>query len=109
MERRGCHVRLYRYPLKNVGLGVRVAVGIAWLTSISIIAFIPVDLWATLNKENVHPIYVMWEISFWLNRSVSGSAVVPATLSRSTQFLTWVGIPLYMGYVDSGAFSHLGK
>ena len=60
-----CDDRLYRYPLKNVGFGVRMAVGIAWLTSISIIAFIPVDLWATLRDQNVNQIYVMWEISFW--------------------------------------------
>lgn len=28
---------------------------------------------------------------------------------RSTQFLTWVGIPLFMGYVDSGAFEVMEK
>jgi len=83
---------LYLFPLKNVPLSVRIAMAYAWLTSISIIAFIPVDVWATLNGNNVHPIYVMWEISFW-----------------STQFLTWVGIPLFMGYIDSGAFDTLGK
>jgi len=37
----------------------------SWLISISIIAFIPLDVYATLKGRDVHAIYVMWQISFW--------------------------------------------
>lgn len=29
--------------------------------------------------------------------------------NRSTQFLTWIAIPLFMGYVDSGAFGTFAR
>lgn len=65
----------------------------AWLTSFSIIALVPVDVWATTGGvKDVEPISVMWRISYW-----------------STQVLTWIVIPLFQGYVEAGDFTFFGR
>ncbi|GMH32963.1 hypothetical protein BSKO_00797 [Bryopsis sp. KO-2023] len=86
-------VWLYRrYPGPRTSLAVKVVSAYAWLTSFSIIALVPVDVWATIGKKNAEPISVMWKISYW-----------------STQVLTWLVIPLFQGYVEAGDFTFLGR
>ncbi|EIE27296.1 hypothetical protein COCSUDRAFT_64161 [Coccomyxa subellipsoidea C-169] len=62
------------------------------MTSISIIAIVPIDVWVTLNGGNNKSVFIMWAICYW-----------------ATQLLTWFLIPMSQGFSDAGDFTVLGR
>ncbi|KFM23620.1 LMBR1 domain-containing protein 2-like protein [Auxenochlorella protothecoides] len=64
----------------------------AWLTSLSVISLVPIDVYSTVSERPVPALDMLWTISYW-----------------STQVLTWALIPIMQNYVVSGAFSVLKR
>lgn len=65
----------------------------AWLTSLSVVALVPLDAFTTLSGNgNTRIIAILWKVSYW-----------------STQVLTWAVIPIMQGYVLSGSFTVSGR
>jgi hypothetical protein len=88
---------LWRFQApRRVGLLVLVTCWYTWLTSFSVVALVPLDVWMALSANKApsmdHAISVLWKISYW-----------------STQALTWAVIPIQQGYVLSGAFTIMGR
>lgn len=123
-----CRLRYYASP--NTPLAVYCSTGLAWLTSFSIIALVPIDVWATMSEQDNEIIGVLWDISYWyvwhpaaymthkcLHRTVPGmrQTLLNAALTliccdcRITFLLTWLFIPIHQGYVDAGDFSVSGR
>jgi hypothetical protein len=48
-----------------VPLLVRLFAGVGWMTSISIIAIVPIDVWTTLNGGDSRSVFIMWAICYW--------------------------------------------
>ncbi len=46
-------------------LFVRGLAMIGWVTSISVIALVPIDVWVTLTDGDTSSIAVMWLICYW--------------------------------------------
>jgi hypothetical protein len=65
---------------------------VGWLTSLSVVALVPIDVYASLARREPGSLDVLWSISYW-----------------STQVLTWAVIPVLQGYAVSGAFSVGGR
>ncbi|KAL4450039.1 hypothetical protein ABPG77_010708 [Micractinium sp. CCAP 211/92] len=65
---------------------------VGWLTALSVVALVPIDVYSSLAHDDPGPLAVLWSISYW-----------------STQVLTWAVIPVLQGYAISGAFSVLGR
>ena len=38
---------------------------VAWITSIGIVALVPIDVWSTLNKTSRESVAVMWSVAYW--------------------------------------------
>jgi LMBR1-like membrane protein len=75
-----------------VPLQVKIVTGYAWLTTLLICCIVPIDVFSTLRGVNPLAIDDLWDISYW-----------------STQLLTWLLIPIYMGYADAGEFTWKGR
>ncbi|KAH7622239.1 putative G-protein coupled receptor-associated protein LMBRD2B [Nannochloris sp. 'desiccata'] len=86
-------LRRYADPFR-VSLLVLLVAGYSWLTSLSVVALVPVDAFTTLlgTENHIHAITILWKISYW-----------------STQALTWAIIPIIQGYVLSGSFTVSGR
>jgi hypothetical protein len=86
-------LRRYADPFR-VSLLVLLVAGYSWLTSLSVVALVPVDAFTTLlgTEDHIHAITILWKISYW-----------------STQALTWAIIPIIQGYVLSGSFTVSGR
>ena len=55
---------------------MRIVVSVAWTTSLSIVALVPIDVWNTLQHKSGGtggPIGVMWSISYWSAAGVACS------------------------------------
>lgn len=65
---------------------------VGWLTSLSVVALVPIDVYSSLAHRHPGSLNVLWSISYW-----------------STQVLTWAVIPILQGYAISGAFTILGR
>jgi hypothetical protein len=61
---------------------------IAWLTSLSVIATVPLDIYSTMASVYLPALAILWSISYW-----------------STQVLTWAVIPILQNYVVDGGFT----
>ena len=65
--------RIRRYASPTVSLVVRFVTAYAWLTSMCIVALVPIDVWSTLMNMQSAPdivcpitaIYVIWNIAYW--------------------------------------------
>ncbi len=44
--------------------------GLAWITAMSIIALVPIDVWATMSQQDVPQIGTLWDLSYWCSPSV---------------------------------------
>ncbi|EFN54970.1 hypothetical protein CHLNCDRAFT_134747 [Chlorella variabilis] len=65
---------------------------VGWLTSLSVVALVPIDVYSALGHKDPGSLDILWSISYW-----------------STQVLTWAVIPVLQGYAISGAFTILGR
>lgn len=79
-------------PAKGVATQVKVVTGVAWTTTLVVCCIVPIDVYSTLASKNPRGIEVLWDIAYW-----------------STQLLTWLFIPVYMGYADAGEFTWKGR
>lgn len=84
--------RLIVLPAYGVPNSVKIVTGYAWLTTLLICCIVPLDVVSTLRGVNPVAIDDLWDISYW-----------------STQLLTWLLIPIYMGYADAGEFTWKGR
>lgn len=57
--------RLRQYSAPTVHWFARLLVLTGWMTSISIVALVPIDVWATLQHTQNKSINVLWSISYW--------------------------------------------
>lgn len=87
-------VLLHRYAApKRVSFLVLLISWYGWLTSFSVVALVPLDVYTTLSGEgNDTVVLYLWRVSYW-----------------STQLLTWLAIPVLQHYSLSGAPSVLGR
>ena len=44
---------------------VQLITAVGWITSIGIVALVPIDVWASLHKSNRSSVAVMWSIAYW--------------------------------------------
>lgn len=79
-------------PAKSVPVQVKAVTSWAWLTTLLICCIVPIDIFSTLQSKDPEAIGILWDICYW-----------------STQLLTWLLIPLYMGYADAGEFTWNGR
>lgn len=84
--------RVATLPAKDVPAQVKAVVAWAWLTTFLICSIVPIDVYSTLRSQDPDTILTLWDISYW-----------------STQLLTWLLIPLYMGYAAAGEFTWRGR
>ena len=84
--------RVATLPAKDVPAQVKGVVAWAWLTTFLICSIVPIDVFSTLQSQDPDMILTLWDISYW-----------------STQLLTWLVIPLYMGYAAAGEFTWRGR
>lgn len=83
------------YAASGVPLFVKATAVIAWLTSLSIVALVPVDVLDSLQGTSgsiTGPLGILWSTSYW-----------------TTQVLCWAVVPVTMGFVDAGEFTFLGR
>lgn len=57
--------RINHYAEKHVEWSVRLATGYGWLTSMGVVALVPLDVWSTLAKQPVAAIGTLWDIAYW--------------------------------------------
>lgn len=90
----GSTVLLYKFAApKRVGLVVLAITWYGWLTTLSVVALVPVDVFTTLSGTgNVSVILLLWRLSYW-----------------STQLLTWLVIPVLQHFSVSGAHGVMGR
>mmetsp|Transcript_25028 Transcript_25028/g.45297 ORF Transcript_25028/g.45297 Transcript_25028/m.45297 type:complete len:451 (-) Transcript_25028:887-2239(-) len=79
---------LRRYSSRTVTLGVKTAAAYAWLTSMAVVAIVPVDVYSTLNGKKPVELGIMWNFAYW-----------------STQALTWLVLPFFQYYAEAGDFT----
>ncbi|KAF5836465.1 LMBR1-like membrane protein-domain-containing protein [Dunaliella salina] len=53
-----------------------------------VVALVPLDVWATLTKQPVEAVGILWDITYW-----------------STQGATWIVLPFYQVYSEAGDFT----
>lgn len=58
-------IRVRKYAAPSVPLLVRFIAMVAWLTSISIVALVPIDVWTTLNHTSTESIVILWMSCYW--------------------------------------------
>ena len=46
-------------------LSAQLVASMGWITSISIVALVPIDVWSSLRDGNTKPVSVLWTISYW--------------------------------------------
>jgi hypothetical protein len=56
---------LRRYAGPNVPVVVKLATSYAWLTSLSIVVIVPIDVYTTLTKQQTPVMGVLWDICYW--------------------------------------------
>ena len=44
---------------------VQLVASVGWITSISIVALVPIDVWSTLYNTDRHQVAVLWLICYW--------------------------------------------
>lgn len=57
--------RLRRFSAPNTHWFAKLLVMAGWITSISIVALVPIDVWSTLKHTQNKSINAMWSISYW--------------------------------------------
>jgi hypothetical protein len=57
--------RMRRYAAPKVGVVTLLITGFAWLTSLSVIALVPIDVYTTLAHWDVPALKPLWKTSFW--------------------------------------------
>lgn len=40
-------------------------VSLAWLTALSVVALVPIDVYSTLARRQTGPLETLWNISYW--------------------------------------------
>ena len=84
-----------KYASPAVPLPARAIVGVAWVTSASIVALVPIDVWAALTgagRRTTDAVGTLWAAAYW-----------------TTQALTWGVIPIAAGMADAGDFTAWGR
>ncbi|KDD72520.1 hypothetical protein H632_c3238p0, partial [Helicosporidium sp. ATCC 50920] len=85
-----------RYAAPKVSILTLGVTTVAWLMSLSVLALVPLDVWAALSggasARDEQVLGVLWTVSYW-----------------STQGLTWAAIPVLQYYSLSGAFTIFGR
>ena len=84
-----------KYASPAVPLPARAIVAVAWVTSASIVALVPIDVWAALTGAGGRTpaaVAALWTAAYW-----------------TTQALTWGVIPIAAGMADAGDFTVLGR
>ena len=79
---------VHMYAAAEVKLEERMMVGFAWLVCLSIIAVIPIDVHTALVGDELEWLPYIWRFLYW-----------------ATFALTWLVLPIHMGYVDAGDFT----
>lgn len=59
------HNRINHFAEKHVEWSVRLATGYGWLTSMGVVALVPLDVWATLAKQPVQAVGTLWDVTYW--------------------------------------------
>ena len=85
-------VSLRRYAAPTVPPHAAAITLAAWVTSASIIALVPVDIYSTLTRADPGALPALWAAAYW-----------------ATQALTWCVIPLAQCASDAGDFTPLAR
>lgn len=57
--------RTWRYVAPKVSVISVVVTCIAWLTSLSIVALVPIDVYTTIADLPVPALEILWTVSYW--------------------------------------------
>lgn len=81
-------VLLHKFAAPDrVSFVVRLTTWYGWLTTLSVVALVPLDVYMTLSGQGDKDVTtILWKVSYW-----------------STQVLTWLSIPILQYYTLSGA------
>lgn len=61
-----CLCSIRRYAARNLEVAVQLATAYAWLTSMMVIALVPIDVWgAYAQSPSTKPIFILWNIAYW--------------------------------------------
>jgi hypothetical protein len=84
-----------KYAAPTVPWPARAIVAVAWVTSASIVALVPIDVVAALmgaGGRSTAAVATLWTAAYW-----------------TTQALTWGVIPIAAGMADAGDFTLAGR
>ena len=59
------YYRLRRFASPTTPITASLITAVAWITSIGIVALVPIDVWSTLKATSRSSVAVMWEIAYW--------------------------------------------
>lgn len=61
-----CLCSIRRYAARNLEVAVQLATAYAWLTSMMVIALVPIDVWGAYTQSpSTKPIFILWNIAYW--------------------------------------------
>ena len=73
--RLSCRLRKYASP--TMPLIPQLVTAAAWITSIGIVALVPIDVWSTLHGTSRASVAVIWEIAYWWGSLISAVSWPP--------------------------------
>lgn len=61
----GAARRIRRFAAPKVSFLVLLITCAAWLTSLSVVALVPIDVYTTLASKEVGALGTLWSVSYW--------------------------------------------
>ena len=58
-------LRIRKFAAPKTSLIVHLITCLAWLTALSVVALVPIDVYTTLAHRNTGPLPTLWNISYW--------------------------------------------
>eukprot|EP00240_Pyramimonas_obovata_P000409 CAMPEP_0118953478 /NCGR_PEP_ID=MMETSP1169-20130426/56633_1 /TAXON_ID=36882 /ORGANISM="Pyramimonas obovata, Strain CCMP722" /LENGTH=562 /DNA_ID=CAMNT_0006900945 /DNA_START=431 /DNA_END=2116 /DNA_ORIENTATION=+ len=83
---------MVHYAAPDTRWHVQLNVMFALVTSASVVALVPFDIYTTLQDHHLPVIQPLWNTSYWL-----------------TQLLTWLILPIHQIYADAGDFTVMSR
>lgn len=58
--------RIRKFAARNLEVAVQLATAYAWLTSMMVIALVPIDVWGAYTQSpSTKPIFILWNVAYW--------------------------------------------
>lgn len=60
---------------------------VGWLTALSVVALVPIDVYSSLAHDDPGPLAILWSISYWCVRDARGERTAVSGGTWQTQGL----------------------